>query len=427
MKKPKIPPNDLRKRAEECLARQPVPGQCHDRGDSCKLIHEVEVYSLELERQNEELKVAQANNQAVLQRYTALYDFAPVGYLTLENTGYITEINLTAAALLGVERGNIVGSYMDVYLADRQAFQKYLKKAFQSGGNAIAELGVKRPDGKIIDIQWESRMNPYDEGSSAVIHTILTDISRRKLLERQIQVQRGEMDLLIKRQVAIHTAAAIAHDLNQPLTAISAYGEVVLCALNKDAVSVQSLQHALNGLVEQAQRAGLCLHELLGFLQQGELVIEPIDLNGLIEDVVTIVRYDKSSCFEPELILEADLPPVLANPLQIKKVLLNLLYNSIDAIREAGLEAIDISIKVFTKSESNMVQVTVRDSGPGFQHEAVKRVFEPFFTTKRNGSGLGLAISRSLVEANGGQLWRDEITNTGAIFHFTLPLAPPAA
>lgn len=408
------------------MAHQPVKGQCHDQGVSCKLIHELDVYTLELEMRNEALKKSRAEGRTALQRYTELYDFAPVGYLTLESTGRVVEINLTGAALLGVERSCIIDSFVASYLTDQQAFRKYLRQAFQSGDNVIAELGVKRPDGKIIDIQLESRISPDDGGLPAVIHTIMTDISRRKSLERQIQLQRGEMEVLIKQQVAIQTAAAIAHDLNQPLAAISAYGEVALRALNKDAVSAQVLPRALNGLVEQAQRAGLCLHELLRFLQQGELVIEPVDLNSLIRDVITIVQHDKFSRFEPELLLEPDLPPVLVNPLQVKKVLLNLLYNSLDAIREAGLETTDILIKVFTKAESNMAQVTVQDSGPGLDHEAVKRVFEPFFTTKRNGSGLGLAISRSLVEANGGQLWMDENADTGAIFHFTLPLAPPA-
>ncbi|MBS4052026.1 MAG: PAS domain S-box protein [Methylomonas sp.] len=426
MNKPTIPPgnNGLRDRAEQCLAQQPVAGHCHDQGASCKLIHEMDVYALELEMQNQELKNAQADSQSALRRYTELYDFAPVGYLMLEKSGRVVEINLTGAALLGVERGSIMGRSMAAYLTDRRAFRHYLQQAFLSSGNLIAELGVKRADGGVIDIQLESRVSPDDDGLPAVIHTIMTDISRRKSLERQLQRQRHEMDALIKQQVAIQTAAAIAHDLNQPLAAISAYGEVALRSLNKDEVSAKTLQRALNGLVEQAQRAGLCLHELLGFLQRGELEIEPIDLNNLIQDVVTIVRHDKLNHFRPEVMFEAGLPPVWANPLQVKKVLLNLLYNSLDAIRDAGLDSAGISIKVFTKAASNMAQVTVEDSGPGLDREAVKRVFEPFFTTKRNGSGLGLAISRSLVEANGGQLWMDALAETGAIFHFTLPFAP---
>ncbi|MCK9607087.1 MAG: ATP-binding protein [Methylomonas sp.] len=422
MKKSKIPPDELRNRAEQCLAQQPIPGQCHEDA-SCKLMHELDAYTLELEMQNEELKSAQAENQVALQRYTELYDFAPVGYLTLENTGRVVEINLAGAALLGANRGDIIDRSIVSYLTDRLAFKKYLQQAFLSKDNVIAELGVKRTNGGIIDIHLESRISLDEEGLPAVIHTIMTDISRRKSLERQLQQQRSEMDELIKQQVAIQTAAAIAHDLNQPLAAISAFGEVALRSLNKDDVSAQALERALVGLVEQAQRAGLCLHELLRFLQRGELVIEPINLNGLIEDVITIVRHDKFSCFQPELILQPNLPPVLANSLQVKKVLLNLLYNSLDAIREAGLETTKISIKVYTHAELNMAQVTIQDRGAGLDDEAIKRVFEPFFTTKRNGSGLGLAISRSLIEANGGQLWMDENVETGAIFHFTLPFA----
>lgn len=393
---------------------------------ACKLMHELQVYALELEMQNEELTAARGQGWDALQRYTELYDFAPVGYLTLENTGRVLEINLTGADMLGSERENIIGFPLNPYMTDQRAFQNYLRQAFLASNNVITELNVKRLDGGVIDVQLESRISQYDAGLPAAIRTIMTDISRRKSLERQLRLQRNEMDLLIKQQVAIHTAAAIAHDLNQPLAAISVYSEVALRSLHKNAISATQLQRALNGLVEQAQRAGLCLHELLGFLQRGELVIEAINLNSLIQDVITIVQHDKSSHFQPELTLGANLPAVLANPLQIKKVILNLLYNSLDAIREAGLEGADIAIEVFTKAELDMARVTVRDSGPGLDQEAIKRVFEPFFTTKRNGSGLGLAISRSLIEANGGQLWLDENAETGAVFHFTLPFAPQA-
>lgn len=237
------------------MAQQPVAGHCHDQGASCKLIHEMDVYALELEMQNQELKNAQADSQSALRRYTELYDFAPVGYLMLEKSGRVVEINLTGAALLGVERGSIMGRSMAAYLTDRRAFRHYLQQTFLSSGNLIAELGVKRADGGVIDIQLESRVSPEDDGLPAVIHTIMTDISRRKSLERQLQRQRHEMDALIKQQVAIQTAAAIAHDLNQPLAAISAYGEVALRSLDKDEVSAKTLQRALNGLVEQAQRA----------------------------------------------------------------------------------------------------------------------------------------------------------------------------
>jgi signal transduction histidine kinase len=122
--------------------------------------------------------------------------------------------------------------------------------------------------------------------------------------------------------------------------------------------------------------------------------------------------------------LQPNLPPVLANRLQIEKVLVNLLRNSVEAMRNAGVPKSAITITVRTNAAGTMAQVTVQDCGPGLNADLVHRIFDPFFTTKPTGIGLGLAISRSLIEAHGGQLWADLDAGPGATFHFTLPLAP---
>ena len=416
--------NELRSRAEQCLQEQPVAGHCDKEAETCKLMHELQVYTLELEMQNEEILSTQAQAYAALDRYTELFDFAPVGYLTLDSHGRVIEINLTGAAMLGVERAVLIGSVMTRYIANQQAFKRYLDQVFNYAYNVVTELNILRPDGSLLDVQLESRVSDNEKERPLHIRTILTDISSRKSLERQLQQQRSELELLVKQQVAIQTAAAIAHDLNQPLAAISAFSEVALDYLNKEVISANPLQRALKGCVEQAHRAGLCLHELLGFLQKRELVTESFNLNLLIQDVLTIIQHDRCRDFKPEIRLDSNLPPVIANPLQVRKVLQNLLCNSLDAIEGAGFKIDDIVIRVSTQAELNMAQVTVQDSGPGMDADTAKRVFEPFFTTKLNGSGLGLAISRSLIETNGGQLWMEPNVSRGAIFHFTLPFAP---
>ena len=415
---------ELRSRAEQCLQEQPVAGYCDKEAESCKLMHELQVYTLELEMQNEEILSTQAQAYAALDRYTELFDFAPVGYLTLNNKGRIIEINLTGAAMLGVERAGIIGSLMTAYIANQKLFKRYLDQVFNYANNVVIELSILRPDGSLLDVQMESRASTDEEACPLQIRTILTDISSRNSLERQLQQQRSELELLVKQQVAIQTAAAIAHDLNQPLAAISAFSEAALDYLNMEVTTADPLRRALKGCVDQAQRAGLCLHELLGFLQKRELVTEPFNLNLLIEDVLTIIQHDRCRDFKPEIRLDSNLPPVIANPLQARKVLQNLLCNSLDAMEGTGFKIDDILITVSTRAEWNMAQVTVQDSGLGIDADTAKRIFEPFFSTKLNGSGLGLAISRSLIEANGGQLWMEPNVSRGAIFHFTLPFAP---
>lgn len=361
-----------------------------------------------------------------MDRYTELFDFAPVGYLTLDSNGRVIEINLTGSIMLGVARASIVGKSLANYIVNRQLFNNYLNQVFNFAHNVVIQLQIVRPEGTFVDVQMESKRSKSEDMHLSHIRTIMTDISGQKRLERQLQEQRVETELLIKQQVAIQTAAAIAHDLNQPLAAISAFSEVALDYLNQDAFSADPLQRALTGCVEQAQKAGFCLHELLGFLQKRDIVRQAINLNDLVQDVLTIIRHDKSDRFHPELRLEPNLPAVMANALQVRKVLQNLLCNSLEAMQSNGFNADGIIIKVSTQAEWAMAQVTVQDSGPGMDADIAKRIFEPFFTTKLNGSGLGLVISRSLIEANGGQLWLEPCVDKGAIFHFTLPFALPA-
>jgi len=230
------------------------------------------------------------------------------------------------------------------------------------------------------------------------------------------------MDLLMRQQVAAQTAAAIAHELNQPLVAISAYSEAAVHMLRGGVKNPQKLTEALEGAKDQSQRAGRTLHELLDFLHRGDLEREAIDLNAVVRESLTITGENGYLAFRPVLELQPDLPLVSANRLQVQKVLVNLLTNSVEAMRDAGVPSAAITITVCTSAGGNMAQVSVRDNGPGLNADAAQRIFDPFFTTKPNGVGLGLAISRSLIEAHGGQLWADMTAGPGATFHLTLPL-----
>jgi len=185
----------------------------------------------------------------------------------------------------------------------------------------------------------------------------------------------------------------------------------------------EKLLRALEGAMEQAQRAGRTLHELLDFLHKGQVEAGPVNLNEVVDESLVIAMQSGYGGFRRELELASGLPPVYANRLQIEKVLVNLLTNGVEAMRLAGVAKNAVVIKVRTMAEKNMAQVTVQDSGPGLDLETARRVFEPFFTTKPAGIGLGLSISRALVEAHGGQLWLDLESGPGATFHFTLPFA----
>ena len=284
----------------------------------------------------------------------------------------------------------------------------------------------------------------FKDGQATRLVGVVQDITENKMLEKKLQEHRIDTEAIFTQQVAARTASAIAHELNQPLAAISAYSEVALRALNNANANPDKLKRALKGCVAQSQRAGTSLHELLAFLQQGELLTERFDLNDIVTEAFNMTRGDGYKEFRPILHLDKNLPAVLANRIQVQKVLVNLLRNAVEAMRGAGVLNTEITVMVRTHVNMNMAHVTVQDSGLGINQELIKRIFEPFFTTKPKGIGMGLAISRALIEANGGQLWLEpydksqktksqntksqntklQNTKPGATFHFTLPFAP---
>jgi two-component system sensor kinase FixL len=307
-------------------------------------------------------------------------------------------------------------------LADRNtAFEHASNPA--GNGEYKTEYRVKNTDDGVERWVATTGQLHFKDGQATRLVGVVQDITEHKILEKTLQKHREEVESIFKQQIAVHTASAIAHELNQPLAAISAYSDVALHALNDAASNPEKLKRALEGCVAQAQRAGTSLHELLAFLQAGELVTERFDLNDIVTEALNIAKADGYKEFHPITYLEENMPTVLANRTQVLKVLVNLLRNAVEALRGAGVPDASITITVRTNKNTNMGHVTIQDSGPGISQDVINRVFEPFFTTKPTGIGMGLAISRALIEANGGQLWLEPNTKSGATFHFTLPFA----
>lgn len=312
-----------------------------------------------------------------------------------------------------------------IYPQDKAIRDSAIRDAIAPTGNGEFKVEYRVINLADNSIHWVSATGKahFKDGRATRLLGVARDITQQKILEKKLQDQHAETEMLFAKDVATQTASAIAHEINQPLTAISAYSEVALHALEQDKVDSTSLKRALEGCVTQAQRAGSSLHELLAFLHKGEIVIDILDINDIVKESLEIAKSYGYYDFYPLLLLESNIKPVLGNKTQVLKILVNLLRNGVEAMRCAGISTSAIFITVRTNANINMAHVSVQDVGPGLNAQVAKRIFEPFFTTKPKGIGMGLAISRTLAEANGGQLWLDPDIKTGAMFHFTLPFA----
>jgi len=242
---------------------------------------------------------------------------------------------------------------------------------------------------------------------------------------RELNERRDKMERSFRFSLASQTVAAIAHELNQPLTAIASYAEVALKLQQSASPDSPTLKHVLEKCAQQAQRAGQVMRELLSQLQQTQTISEPVEINSAVKEALNLVKLDRDlSQFKIELQLSANLPPVLANTLHIQKVLVNLINNALEAMTEMEKKAKFMTITTrLADFDANYVQTTVSDSGTGLADpKQLKTIFQPFYSTKASGLGMGLAVSRTLIQSHGGKLWAENNSDAGLSIHFNLPV-----
>lgn len=258
------------------------------------------------------------------------------------------------------------------------------------------------------------------DGEASVVLGTSTDITERKRAELDLAHQRNELAHLSRVMMLSELSGSIAHELNQPLTAILSNAQAGLRYLSREPVDVRELCEILEDVAGDSKRAGEIIRGLRLLLKKDPTQLEPLDANLMVQDVLRLLRSDLLNAgVRCETELASDLPCVIGARVQLQQVLMNLVVNACDAMTDTpGLRLLTVSTELVGECR---VQCCVRDSGPGITRERAERLFEPFFTTKPAGMGLGLPVSRKIVEAHGGQIWAVHDSNDGAAFCFTIP------
>ncbi len=247
----------------------------------------------------------------------------------------------------------------------------------------------------------------------------------KRRLQAEEQVLRHQADLAHVDRLNImgEMASGLAHELNQPLSAISTYCQAGLRIIETLEDKPDKLAHALEHASIQSQRAGQIIRRMRRFTGKGVVRRKPIDINQVIKNALGFIESElKRKEIKLDLDLAADLPAAFGDEIQIEQVILNLLHNAIEAMFSASDKPRMLRISS-RRNAADTLQVNVNDSGPGLDAATVDSIFDTFYTTRKNGMGLGLAISRSIIEAHGGKLWADSTTPGGATFHFTVSTA----
>jgi two-component system sensor kinase FixL len=270
-------------------------------------------------------------------------------------------------------------------------------------------------------VLYDVVLAPMHDQAGIVNHLILSavDVSERKVAEEKSQEHQAQLAHLERVQTMGHMASGLAHELNQPLAAIVNYAGACRQIIAGGKAGMTDLDSVFGDILTEATRAGAIIRRLRGFVQKQRPQAVAVDINSLVNEAMRIFSYEfRTAQVVARQNLEANLPYVMADPVQITQVLVNLLRNAVDAMRD--LDTGNKRLTVCTESIREGVRVLVVDSGIGIPQEQMGKLFDAFYTTKANGLGIGLALCRMIIENHGGQISGQTNPQGGMIFSFTL-------
>jgi len=280
------------------------------------------------------------------------------------------------------------------------------------------ELFARRRDGSEIPVEVALNPMPSEKGLAVLVSVV--DITLRMQSERETARQRDELAHLSRVAMLGELSGSLAHELNQPLTAILSNAQAAQRFLAQSPPRVDKLAEILADIVKSDHRAGAVIQRLRSMLRKEEAQRHPLDMNDVVEESLRLMRSDLlNRRVVVSTVFSEALPAVSGDRNQLQQVLLNLMINGCDAMDGTGADG---RLTIGTKRNQNgTVEFSVADTGKGIPPENLDRIFEPFVTTKSHGLGLGLAICRSIVEAHGGRLWATNNAVRGATLHCELP------
>jgi PAS domain S-box-containing protein len=350
---------------------------------------------------------------------------SPSGILLVNPTGQIVLVNSKIEELFGYRREELNGRSVEILMPERFASEHPgHRRTFFAAPTARAmgagrELFARRKDGS--EFRVEIGLNPIHTGHGIAVLANVVDISARLEAEEEARRRRQQVELLGRASLLGEMTASLAHELNQPLAAITNNAHAAIEYIEQNRLDPAQLQEILTDVIGDSRRASDIISNVRNAIKKGSAIRGPINLNEVVKAVTHMVYPDAAAHFcTLEMSLAQDLPAVQGDPIQIQQVLLNLVRNAFDAMRDTPPDRRVVDIATNYNGDGT-ISVTVRDHGCGLSEKTRGRLFEQFFTTKEEGLGMGLAIVRSIVEAHGGTIDAENADGGGARFHFRLP------
>ena len=312
-----------------------------------------------------------------------------------------------------------------VHPDDLEIAKVALRGSSKAEQSTVSDVRIGLPSGEVRWIRMRASSYPEGNGESKQQAGIFVDITEQKSAEAETALQRLEIEHLMRVSVLGELSGSIAHEVNQPLTAILSNAQAALYLLAQNSPDLVEVRDALQDIVHEDNRAGEVIHRLRTLLKKGERKTESVNINDLVRSTVSLLHSELIGR-DISLRLDLDQAPFLTrgDSVQLQQVLLNLVMNAMDAMASTPIAQRSILIST-GGAQAGMVDVLVKDRGHGIRPKENGRLFEPFYTTKNHGLGLGLALCSTIIQAHHGRLTLVNDERGGAIAKFSLPVQQP--
>ncbi|SEP72430.1 PAS/PAC sensor signal transduction histidine kinase [Faunimonas pinastri] len=364
---------------------------------------------------NADLKAREAHLQSIL-------DTIPDAMVVIDEGGNMQSFSSAAERLFGYRAEEVIGKNVRMLMPspDREGHDNYLTRYRRTGERRIIGTGRvvvgERRDGSTFPM--ELAVGEMKSSNRRFFTGFVRDLTERQQTEARLQELQSELVHMARLTAMGEMASTLAHELNQPLSAIANYLKGLQRLLKGGSQDIARLQDPVEKAAEQALRAGQIIRRLRDFVQRGESERQVESCTKLVQEASALALVGaKEHDVRVRFRLHSPVDLVLADRVQVQQVLLNLIRNGMDAMEESDIRELVISTELV---QNDMVEISVADTGSGISEEMKTQLFQPFVTTKRSGMGVGLSISRTIIEAHGGQIWAEPNGARGTIFHVTL-------
>ena len=301
---------------------------------------------------------------------------------------------------------------------ETEAFRSKVKTVFETGRPLSYEYQSEQ-----VGNYFVRTLSPVMDGETVKAVSVFSkNITRQKQAEVEISHNRFELAHLERLAAMGELTASLAHEINQPLTTILSNAQAALRFIHGNPPDIDEVHATLQDIIAADRRASEIIRHLRAFFKKGQLKKMPQAVNKLINDAIALVKGDvllKKVSIEKSL--GKQLPRVEGDRVDLQQVILNLILNASDSMREINHRPRRVVISTMRENAS-FLKIGIRDVGKGIDPDHLEAIFKPYFTTKKDGMGMGLAICRSIIDAHGGKIWAENNPDPGATFYFTLPI-----